>query len=190
MITPRRYEELKRQLVDAGYGHEYQWGQTVGAPTDADAFFAEYGWVVCNSGMRNSVAEGIWSRVTAAIREGLPVAEVFGHPGKAAAIQLVWDHCGDYFARYMEAEDKIAFIASLPWIGQITKWHLAKNYGVDCAKPDRWLVRLAEREGTTPLALCSRLASASGDRIGTVDVVLWRAAVTGLLVNELEMDSP
>jgi hypothetical protein len=24
----------------------------------------------------------------------------------------------------------------MPWIGKITKYHLAKNYGVDCASPD------------------------------------------------------
>ena len=72
--------------------------------------------------------------------------------------------------------------ASLPWIGDITKYHLAKNLGANVAKPDRWLVRLADAEKTTVDQLCRRLAIATGDRVATVDVVLWRACAVGVLV--------
>jgi hypothetical protein len=175
------YGELRARLGAFGYGHEYEWAQTVGPPADAITFFCEYGWVVVNSGMRNQVAARIWERVIAALSSGERVFTAFKHPGKAAAIQLVWDQREDFYAQYMQAEDKIAFLADLPWIGQITKWHLAKNFGVDCAKPDRHLVRLAQAEGTTPERLCQRLADATGDRIGTVDLILWRAANLGWL---------
>ena len=60
----------------------------------------------------------------------------------------------------------------------ITCWHLAKNYGHDCAKPDRYLTRIAGAEGTHDL--CARLAKETGDRIATVDLVIWRAANLGL----------
>lgn len=69
--------------------------------------------------------------------------------------------------------------------------HLAKNLGCDVVKPDRWLERLAAAEGTTPHLLCNRLAYASGDRIATVDVVLWRACAIGILtVNDGVIATP
>lgn len=180
-MTTEAYIELRARLRDAGYGGEYEWAQSVQAPADALAFFSEYGWVVVNSGMKNQVAEGIWRRVTGALTEGRTVASAFGHPGKAEALQRVYDGRDDWFARYVAADDKMAFLAAMPWIGPITKWHLAKNFGVDCAKPDRHLVRLAARAGTTVDALCQRLATAAGDRVATVDLVLWRGANLGWL---------
>ncbi len=181
MLTARTYDKLHRQIVEAGYGAEYEWCQTVKPPTDGMAFFLEYGWVVVNSGMRNQVAEGIWRRVRASLDTGGTVRDAFGHPGKAAAMQAVFDGRETYFAAYVAAEDKIEHLAELPWIGPITKWHLAKNFGVECAKPDRHLSRLAEAEGTTVTELCERLAKATGDRVATVDLILWRASNLGLI---------
>lgn len=74
---------------------------------------------------------------------------------------------------------KVAYLRSLPWIGDITCWHLAKNYGHDVAKPDRHLVRIAGDEGVH--GLCARLARESGDRVATVDLVIWRAANLGMI---------
>lgn len=84
-------------------------------------------------------------------------------------------HLGD------AADDKLAFCESLPWIGGITKYHLAKNFGADVAKPDVHLKRLADAAGCTAQALCDRLARETGYRVGTVDVVLWRACAIGLV---------
>jgi hypothetical protein len=53
---------------------------------------------------------------------------------------------------------------------------------MNVAKPDRHLERIAERTGETVADLCARLAAVSGDRIATVDYVLWRAAESGLIV--------
>lgn len=179
-LTLTVYEELKVSLADAGYADDYAWAQTVAAPVDAVAFFCEYAYVVCNSGMRATVARGIWERVWTAIGLNLPVSVAYGHPGKAAAIQTGWDERERIFAQYLAASDKLAYFAALPWIGEITKHHLAKNTGISVSKPDRWLVRLADAEGTTPAALCERLAAVSGDRVGSVDVVLWRACSLGM----------
>jgi hypothetical protein len=180
-MTVETYVRVRDDVIRAGYAHEIEWAQAVGPPTDAWAFFCEYEWVVLNSGMRNQVAVIIRERVHAALERGLPVSSAFRHPGKAAAIQAVHDDRERWLARYLGADDKLAFCKSMPWIGLITCWHLAKNLGVDCAKPDRHLTRLAERYATTPHDLCAGLASATGDRVGTVDLVLWRAANLGLV---------
>ena len=54
---------------------------------------------------------------------------------------------------------------------------LAKNLGVDTAKPDRHLVRVAEATGyASPASLCEHLARMVGDTVAVVDLVIWRFA--------------
>ena len=43
-------------------------------------------------------------------------------------------------------------------------------------KPDRHLVRIAEHYGTDCFTMCQKLSDEIGDRVGTVDYVIWRAA--------------
>ena len=179
MLTLSQYQALRIEIQRLGYGHEIDWAQSVQPVSDPETFWAEFAWVVLNSGMRNQVAETIWARVRPVVIAGRSAGEVFGHKGKAAAIDYVWANREQLLTEYLAAEDKIEWIRSLPWIGGITCWHLAKNFGHDCAKPDRHLVRIADAEGVAPL--CSRLARESGDRIATVDLVIWRAANLGLV---------
>ncbi len=168
------YLQLRGQLITLGYSDEIAWAQTVQPVTDADIFWREFAWVVLNSGMKAQVAAGIWQRVRPTVENGGSAAEVFGHKGKAAAIDAVYAHRGERLAEYLAAADKLAYLRGLPWIGDSTCYHLAKNFGHDVAKPDRHLVRIAGAEGVH--ALCARLARASGDRVATVDLVIWRAA--------------
>lgn len=174
-----QYVRLRGQLVAMGYGAEITWAKNLKPVNDAGAFWAEFAWVVLNSGMKEQIARQIWNRVRPAVEWGQSAATVFGHKGKAAAIDYVWKNRERLLVEYLAAVDKIEWCESLPWIGGITKWHLAKNFGHDCAKPDRHLVRIAGVEGVH--ALCARLAKESGDRIATVDLVIWRAANLGLI---------
>lgn len=173
------YVSIRGQVAQAGYGHEAVWAQSLTGVSDPLTFWTEFAWVVLNSGMKEQIARTIWSRVRPAVEAGLSAGTVFGHRGKAAAIDFVWANQERLLAEYLAAPDKVTWCETLPWIGGITKWHLAKNYGHDCAKPDRHLVRIAGTEG--PHALCARIAEASGDRIATVDVVIWRAANLGFI---------
>lgn len=173
------YLDVKKRVADAGYEGEADWAQFLMPVADAQTFWSEFAWVVLNSGMKEQIARKIWGRVRPAVEGGASASTVFGHKGKAAAIDHVWANRDRLLAEYLAAPDKVEWCETLPWIGGITKWHLAKNYGHDCAKPDRHLVRIAGEEG--PHALCARLAAETGDRIATVDVVIWRAANLGLL---------
>jgi hypothetical protein len=58
---------------------------------------------------------------------------------------------------------------------------LAKDAGVDVAKPDVHLARLARRDRTDVERMCMRLARWTGYRSATVDTILWRACATGIL---------
>ena len=181
-MPPSRYHELRAAVVAAGYEHDIDWAQNVKAPETAEDFASEVIWVILCSGMKEQVARIIQERVWAAIRGGLPVkGNVLGKSGKADAIDTIWRDRGALFAAFQASGDKVEFGLSLPWIGNITKWHLAKNLGVDCAKPDVHLERVAVHYGTTPANLCRDLAASTGDRVATVDLVIWRACNLGIL---------
>lgn len=157
------------------------WQENVAPPTDAEEFAGEAIFVICNSGMKNTIARKIFTKVIAALQGGASALTVFGHPGKAKAIDGIWARREEHLAGYLAAADKIEFCESLPWIGGITKYHLAKNFGADVAKPDVHLQRLADREDVSPQDLCARLAAETGYRIATVDLILWRACANGVL---------
>lgn len=74
-------------------------------------------------------------------------------------------------------ELRTAYLETLPWIGKITKYHLARNLGIDVAKPDRHLMRLSEKFGFASVQeMCENISRKTGDRIGLVDLILWRDA--------------
>jgi hypothetical protein len=160
---------------------DIQWAEGLGPPSDADEFGGEVIFVICNSGMRNTVARQIFRRVMDALVAGGSAGDVFGHRGKSAAIDAIWRDRVALLAGFHAAEDKLAFCQSLPWIGGVTKYHLAKNFGADVAKPDVHLQRLADRFGCTPQELCATLAVSVGYRIATVDTLLWRACANGVV---------
>lgn len=160
---------------------DIEWSENCGPPEDADDFASEAIFVICNSGMKNTVARRIFDRIMPLIRDGGSAHQGFGHKGKASAIDLIWSTRIDLLAGYLAAADKIEFCGSLPWIGGITKYHLAKNFGVDVAKPDIHLQRLADRYCTTPQALCETLAAETGLQVRTIDVLLWRACAEGVI---------
>jgi hypothetical protein len=173
--------ELRARVEEAGYGSDVAWAENLKPPTDPLAFAAEVIFVICNSGMRFTVARGIFDRVMAALERGESADAAFGHKGKAAAIDRVWADREQLYAEFFAAPDKVGYCETLPWIGGITKYHLAKNFGVDVAKPDVHLQRLAETYETSAQVLCERIAAISGLRVATVDTLLWRAAALGIL---------
>jgi len=180
MITAADFSRLRAALGQEAE-LDIEWASDLREPVDADYFARETIFVICNSGMRNTVARGIFERCVEALNAGRPVREVFRHEGKAAAIERIWRDREQLLAGYAAAADKLAYCEALPWIGGITKYHLAKNFGAAVAKPDVHLQRLADREGCTPQQLCERLAAETGLGVAAVDTVLWRACANGVL---------
>lgn len=173
--------KLRQKVIDAGYGEEIKFHETVFAPFDADEFFGEYMWVVLSAGMKNQIARLIESRIYEAWDKKLPTSSAFRHQGKVKAIDQVKDYKELYFKGWQDAPDKLAYLETLPWIGSITKYHLAKNLGMDIAKPDRHLVRIAAHYNESPQGLCESLSRETGYRIATVDLIIWRAANLGYI---------
>jgi hypothetical protein len=145
------------------------------ADQTAEDLYREYAWVVINSGMKNQVAETIFKRFE---HDG---PDAVGHPGKREAIREMGELKDARFKHLKQDHDNIndahaiEYLETLPWIGPITKYHLARNLGIDCAKPDRHLMRIAKHFGYDDVQeMCAYIASMTMLRIGTVDVILWR----------------
>ncbi len=182
-MSPEKYLDLKDYIIKQGYSLDIDWAEGLKPCEDHSSFFTEYVYVVCNSGMKNTVALQIFDRVMRAIGDGKSVHSAFGHKGKADAIEKVWLKSASYFLGYLERKTdkgKIEYLETLPWIGKITKYHLAKNLGItSVAKPDRHLERIAKSYNTTPQMMCEKLSNIIGDTVAVVDLVIWRAASLG-----------
>lgn len=150
-MTPQQFNELRDRLVALGYGKEIIWAESLMPCGDPERFLYEYVWVVLCSGLKEQVARRIESRVLAALLErGHITPHEFGHDGKRAAIENMFACYRHHYESYRASDDKLAYLRKLPFIGGITQYHLAKNLGMDVVKPDRHLVRIAEKFETTP----------------------------------------
>ena len=194
-----RYGAIRARLFHLGYKSEWEWAQSVCPPKTADDFAAQAIWIVCCSGFREQAARVTEGKVFKALAAGGSATEVFPSSGKGRAIDTLWANRHRYFADFQAllardapAEEVIEWIvkAKLPYVGGgILRYHFAKNLGISCAKPDRHVARLAEvpedghpeKNYHAVMALCRRLADATGDKVGTVDLVLWRACNLGIL---------
>ena len=174
------YENIKKQLIDKGYQKEIGWCANIPPLDKLDKmyFFNEYCWVVINTGMKNQVAEKIFNNFWGDyLGTGTFNFEAIKHPQKHLAIKKIYDRLDFYFDQLKKSKNKLLFLKSLPFIGDITKYHLARNLGLDYAKPDRHLVRISNLfEYDNVQTFCKEVADISGDKIGVVDIVFWRFA--------------
>lgn len=180
MIALDDFNRIVIALGDVGQ-QDIAWSESLCPPPDAETFALEVIFVICNSGMKNTVARGIYDRCTKAVAAGKSSGTVFGHKGKASAIDLIWRDRERLFRDYLAAADKLDFCRRLPWIGPITCYHVAKNFGADVSKPDVHLQRLADQHGCTAQELCADLARQTGYRTATVDTLIWRACANGII---------
>jgi hypothetical protein len=190
----RDYVTAKRGVVDHGYTDEIAWQTGVAvAQVTRQSFLREAAWVVLSAGMRESVVRGVFPAMQSAFRqfnakrlcEELEAARaealaIFAHERKIQAVLDIASTVDRLTAAQLAERlaDPQPFLESLPYVGPITWKHLAKNLGVQVAKPDRHLVRLAEACGRPSVeSMCTEIAAWLGEPVNVVDVVLWRWAV-------------
>ncbi len=174
-MSKREFFEIVDKLLELGYGEEIGWQRDLKECESNIQFAKEAIWVILNSGMKEQIARKISDRIYEALDSGRDISEVFGHKGKVSAIKYVLASSGKLFAEYVEAKDKIDYLQTIPFIGKITCYHLAKNLGHDCVKPDRHLVRVASKYKQTPDEFCEELSKATGERKCVIDIIIWRA---------------
>lgn len=187
------YKEAKYYVRLAGYEAEIRWQdeQRIEELTE-HRFLRESAWVVLTSGFREETVRSVfptlsniffgWKSATKIVANAGGCVKnammVFGHQGKINAITVIasevaemgWDPI-----RTGLIQEGCSFLERYPYVGPVTSRHLAKNLGMNVSKPDRHLVRLAEEAGyRSSDELCDVISATTGDRVGTVDIVLWR----------------
>lgn len=189
------YLHARAYLIERGFRSELEWQERRSIEDVSESgFLREAAWVVLNAGMRESVVRQYFPRISQAFCDWKSAQTIvekrsqceraalacFNHKGKIEAIgeiATIIDVRG--FDALLEEirQSPCETLQSLPYIGPVTCHHLAKNLGLDAAKPDRHLARIASVVGfECPQKMCRALADVVGDRIAVVDLVLWRFA--------------
>jgi hypothetical protein len=174
-MTANYFNAITQTIIEMGYEEEINWQRNLKPCDNWNNFFMEACWVILNSGMKEQVARKIWGKIQYAWSINLDISEVFGHKGKVAAIKFIKDRQALLFNEYANSKNKIEYLQTIPYIGKITCYHLAKNLGHDCVKPDRHLERIAQQYNTTPNELCEKLSKETGEKKCVIDIVIWRA---------------
>jgi hypothetical protein len=152
-----------------------------------EKFFGEYIWVVYASGfsvnrleqLRESLydAYGDYETLTGSRKQ--TVLNVINNQRKWNAIyrtarmmqESSWD---EFKERYLNS---IESMTALDFIGPVTKFHLARNLGYNCAKPDRWMCKIADKLGWPNVdSMCMYLAEKHGFELKEIDIILWEYA--------------
>lgn len=189
------YFFAKNYIIKKGYANEVDWQDELKLDYITEQkFLEEFSWVVLASGMNDKVVRKLFPRIKKAMlnfksSEAIfkqrkkclkKCLEVINHPGKIAAIlftaEYIYVNSFDVL-KLKIVEEGVNFIQMFPYMGKATSFHLAKNIGLDVAKPDRHLIRISNILGyENPNGLCQDLSNRIHEKKSLIDLVLWRYA--------------
>jgi hypothetical protein len=189
----QHYLQAKSWIYSSPFVRELEWQSSVRSVDVTETeFLKQYAWVVLNSGFREAVVRRHfsyislcfcdWESATAIVQNAQACVDcataVFGNTRKLRALietaRTIESEGFEAFRQRIEV-DGVSGLERLPYIGTVTKFHLAKNLGLDVAKPDRHLVRVADRFGYNDVQkMCRDIFDLCGDKIAVADLVLWR----------------
>lgn len=189
------YKAAKRYVLAHGYAAELAWQDSLelASFTESD-LLREASWVILCSGFREAVVRRSFDFISLCFCDWESASAIckyaehceataltrFANRRKIRAIietaRLV-EQIGFEKFKLSVMADPVESLRFLPFIGEITSFHLAKNLGFPASKPDRHLQRLASVLGYGGAGdLCLGLSNMSGDSVQVVDSVLWRFA--------------
>jgi hypothetical protein len=189
------YRKVKEIVLRAGFSEEILWQASVNFNdvTESD-FLREHAWVTLSAGMQERVIRKLFQAISSSFYNFESAKIIvenesccrylalkhFNNIRKVNAIILAaYGISSKGFSTFKEALylNPLEQLQSLPYIGPVTCYHLAKNIGLQVAKPDRHLTRLANYVGYRDVQLfCKHISLQTGDSIPVVDIVLWRFA--------------
>lgn len=189
------YNLAKGIVLNAGYRTEIEWQASLDFDlvTEAD-FLKEHAWVALSAGMHERIIRryfGIislcfydWQSARIIVEQesncrNLALSYFNNHRKIDGIIKTARIIASFGFTSYKEEirRNPLQVLQSLPFVGPITRYHLAKNIGLPFAKPDRHLVRLATSVGYSDIQqFCKDISEYVDDSIPVVDIVLWRFA--------------
>lgn len=191
----QRYKFAKMIVLDYGFHQEINWQAKVAfEDLDEKTFLREFSWVVLSSGMKNTIIEKKFGPISDCFYQWKSAVlitknctrcfeaaiQIFNNKAKMnAIIDAANKITKQGFTKIKEliARNPIEFLQEFKFIGPTTVYHLAKNIGLDFAKPDRHLKRIAAMHGYSNVQrFCSDIAKNIGDSVPVVDIVFWRFA--------------
>lgn len=199
------YYDVALREVEGGDARRFlDWVRKRRRPTEADVsyFLSEYTFIVSAAGFRESTVSRRFDGLRRALAKFDPtwLKEMSTEQIEAAYMEhmlrnhakakAVADTLRRYSARTWEVHALLERLEStkdpdvlktLPYIGDALKYHFSRNLGLDVAKPDVHMLRLAPRFGFSADAagvqtMCEYVAERRGERVGAVDYVLWYLA--------------
>jgi len=188
---------VKEFVISMGYEKEIIWQNDRSFDKiDESSFLQELAWVVLSSGIREKVIRSIFTeiseifffwedpkRIMAEEEKCLVQAlKIFNNKLKIQAIITAARRIDEIGFNQLKEEirnNPLETFSQFPFIGPITAYHLAKNIGIQIAKPDRHLVRIADLNGYTDVQeFCRHVSNLSGDSVSVVDIIFWRFAAS------------
>lgn len=189
----------RQHLEQSPFASEIRWQATRRFPDFSETeFLREAAWVILCSGFREAVVRRNFAYISLCFCDWESAQVIaanantcrstalagFHNPRKIGAIIQIAFHITKLRFPTLRSqiwEAPISTLRTLPFVGPVTAFHLAKNLGFDVAKPDRHLKRLANSMGfSSPQELCQRIADAIGQPVRVVDIILWRYCERGL----------
>ena len=189
------YVDVKELVISSGFGSEIDWQTDVClSEINETDFLREGAWAILSAGMRESVVRSKFPALSDAFLDwqsadaiavhrcqcSRAALQIFRHELKInAIIDLALTICAEDFFSVKQRiiGEGVEYLESFYFIGPITRYHFAKNIGLNVAKPDRHLCRISELFGyDSPQAFCQEIAFRTGDSISVVDSVIWRFA--------------
>jgi len=187
------FTKAREHVASAGKLGEVEWQRTRNpqAFTESD-LLRESAWVILCSGFREAIVRRVFDKVSLSFCDWESAAVILGsarecRAGALASIRNTRkidailgvaqrvDEQGFFRLKKRILQDPILELQEFRFIGPVTSWHLAKNLGFDCAKPDRHLARIALALGFSDVhQLCKCIASAVEETVSVVDIILWR----------------
>ena len=128
-------EEIMRSGASAFQGDIS--GAEMPAPETADEFAQHVIEAICHASVTPAIARRTFERCMRALSFGSTARVGFRPPAKAEAIDTVWRERERLFGEYTASPDKLRFLATLPWIGPVTKHTLARRLGVYAVHGER-----------------------------------------------------
>ena len=189
------YLTAKQTVTNMGYSHEIDWQDSLIFSNIAESdFLRESAWVILSSGMREIVIRKKFPDISLAFFQWKSARKIslhrnrcrinalrfFNHRRKIDAIIHIAIHVwqkGFCVVKESIQNEGISYVMHLPYMGPATAYHLLKNIGMQVAKPDRHLTRIANVLGYhSPHLMALDIARTIGEKVTVVDLVLWRYA--------------
>jgi hypothetical protein len=193
------FQTAQSTVIKSGYGWEIEWQRELKFSGFSESdFLRESAWVILCSGFRESTVRNNFDYISLCFCDWESAKEIienhvtciltasaaFRNDRKLSAIIKVAEAVHEEgflkFKKSIQA-NPIQKLQELPFIGPITSWHLAKNLGLNVAKNDRHLARMAFNWGYSDAhEFCSDISELTGEPTSVVDVILWRFAAISI----------